>query len=66
MKKIELVCLGDLARMMGKPIMDVFEIAKDGQAIWTEPKDKNIYINLQKFEQALDNEIKEELKRINK
>lgn len=61
----ELVTLDNLAKMLEKPVQKIYQLAIDAKAIVPKQYDDNIFIDVNIFQDYLDNCINEDLKYIN-
>jgi hypothetical protein len=54
-----------MAKLLEKPVQEVYEISKEAGAIKTLPNDSKIYIDIEIYQNYLDTEIIDILKYVN-
>lgn len=62
---MRLVTLHDLARMSNRTVQEVLYTAQEANAVKLQPGDSNIYIDVDIFQEHLDEIIEDELRTVN-
>lgn len=61
-----IINLKSMAELMEKSVQEVLENAKEANAIKVKPNDINIYVDVQAYQNYMDEQINESLKTINR
>lgn len=60
-----IISLKSMAELMEKPVQEVLENAKEANAVKLKPDDRDVYIDVEAYQNYMDREINEGLKSIN-